>query len=528
MEKLKELVQPGDHALLLSLSREITSCRSKEDIQGIVTNRLSKYFRFNEITICLDNPDGETHMNYVHTLSEETKGHPDFTRGIAIKYYINDGIYNVIQQSREPAVFDMHDLMGRANRPSYVDFFYGLNVRQLIGFDIRVKDRSFGAAFVYVKEKRFFSDEQLKLAQAVCSLIAIAVSNIKAYEKIESQLEEIRHYKSKLEEENLYLQEQIKTTNNSNEIIGGSPVVQKVFQLISQVAPSNSTVLICGETGTGKELVARAIHNASLRREKLMIKVNCTTLPAHLVESELYGHEKGSFTGATERRIGKFELANNSTLFLDEIGELPPELQVKLLRALQEKEIERIGGRAVIKTNVRIIAATNRNLQQEIAAGKFRSDLFYRLNVFPIPLPPLRERKEDIPVLAYHFIQQLSHRTGKKISAVSQGALEQMIRYDWPGNVRELEHLLERSILMTTGNTIREVFIPGQEKTKAIKGDADRVKTMEENERDHIIATLKKSNGRIRGAGGAAELLNVPPTTLHSKMKKLGIRKSGY
>jgi transcriptional regulator with GAF, ATPase, and Fis domain len=245
------------------------------------------------------------------------------------------------------------------------------------------------------------------------------------------------------------------------------------------------------------------------------------------VESELFGHEKGSFTGAVERRIGKFELASNSTLFLDEIGEMPIELQVKLLRALQEKEIERIGGKSVIKTDVRIIAATNRHLQQEIANGRFRGDLFYRLNVFPITLPPLRERKEDISGLSWHFIQRFSQRLGKKINTLSKNALQQMMDYDWPGNVRELEHTIERSMLMTNGASIKEVYLPVDEKNKNTPGrEEQRIKTIGENEREHIIAVLKKSNGRVRGAGGAAELLKLPPTTLHSKMKKLGILKT--
>jgi transcriptional regulator with GAF, ATPase, and Fis domain len=286
-------------------------------------------------------------------------------------------------------------------------------------------------------------------------------------------------------------------------------------------------VLILGETGTGKELVARAIHNASPRKDKFMIKVNCAALPANLVESELFGHEKGSFTGAVERRIGKFELANDSTLFLDEIGEMPLELQVKLLRAIQEREIERVGGKSVIKTNVRIIAATNRNLRKEVEAGKFRSDLFYRLNVFPIHLPPLRDRKEDLPMLASHFISQQTQRSGKKIANISQRALETLMRYDWPGNVRELEHLIERSVLMTTGPTIKEIPLPTDLDTGFLDlGQGSTLKTLDELERDHILVVLKKCGHKIGGPGGAAELLRLPATTLHSKIKKLGIKKN--
>jgi len=364
----------------------------------------------------------------------------------------------------------------------------------------------------------------------VGSQISIAVANIIANEKIQQQLEEIDHYKLMLEEENLYLQQQMKTVLNDGNMVGHSGGLKSVSYLISRVADSDTTVLIQGETGTGKELVAKALHDSSSRKEKLMIRVNCAALPATLIESELFGHEKGSFTGATERRIGKFELANNSTLFLDEIGELALELQVKLLRALQEKEIERIGGNALIKTNVRIVAATNRNLLQEVEAGRFRSDLYYRLNVFPISLPALRERAEDIPVLVAHFVDKLSKKIGKKITGVGAEALNKLKLYPWPGNVRELEHVMERSAIMATGYTIKEIFLPegGRHILPDNKPREARTKSLEDSERDHIKATLIRCGGKVKGAGGAAQLLGVPPTTLHSKMKKLGIIKDEY
>jgi formate hydrogenlyase transcriptional activator len=283
-----------------------------------------------------------------------------------------------------------------------------------------------------------------------------------------------------------------------------------------------------GETGTGKELIANAIHSSSPRREKLMIKLNCAALPSHLVESELFGHEKGSFTGAFERRTGKFELAHNGTLFLDEIGEMSLDVQVKLLRALQEKEIERIGGKSVIKTNVRVIAASNRDLKKEVDEGRFRRDLFYRLNVFPITLPPLRERREDIPMLASHFINKFSQKTGQKIKTISSEALKKLILYDWPGNVRELEHIIERSALMTSGSIITEIQLQQDDNNLSALLPGTSLQSLKENERAHILAVLKRTNGKIGGTGGAAEVLKIPSTTLHSKMKKLGIRKTGH
>lgn len=311
-------------------------------------------------------------------------------------------------------------------------------------------------------------------------------------------------------------------------MVGQAGALRKIAFLIKQVAYTDSTVMILGETGTGKELAARAIHLSSPRRKMAMVKVNCAALPQNLIESELFGHEKGSFTGALERRIGKFELAHNSTLFLDEIGELPLELQGKLLRALQEKEIERIGGKTTIKVDIRIIAATNRDLENEVANGRFREDLYYRLNIFPISLPALRHRVDDIELLARHFIQHYSIRFNKQIKYITENALKSLQAYDWPGNVRQLEHLIERSVLLAENETIESIIIPQlkvRRPTIALNAGGDKVKTILENEREHILATLRLCHGRINGENGAAMMLGVPPSTLASKMKKLSIGK---
>jgi len=519
------LERENEKSMLLCLSNDITSCRTYQDIQNIVSNNLPKYFQLNEILICLNSSDSLTHKIYSADLSQETMNHPSFGKIATMNYFINDGVVNVIQNSLEPVIFDMDELISRQNRPFYIDFFYDLKVKELIGFPMRVNNESIGGAVVFVKEKNTFKPEALQLAQAVCSYLGIALNNIRALEQIQSQFEEINRYKSQLERENNYLQEQIKTSYNVDEIIGIRSGMANVFKLISSVAPADTTVLIQGETGTGKELIAAAIHNSSPRKGKLMVKVNCAALPAHLVESELFGHEKGSFTGAIERRIGKFELANHGTLFLDEIGELPLDLQAKLLRTLQEKEIERVGGNTVIKTDVRVIAASNRDLKNEVEAGKFRRDLFYRLNVFPIVLPSLRERKEDIPLLVPYFVAKFSKKLGKLIKRISPKTVEEMMLYNWPGNVRELEHVIERAVLMTTGDTLNEVALFPEKKVTA--NELNENLSLEENERAYILSTLKKTKGKIRGEGGAAKILDVPPTTLHSKMKKLGIKKTG-
>jgi DNA-binding NtrC family response regulator len=309
-------------------------------------------------------------------------------------------------------------------------------------------------------------------------------------------------------------------------IIGKSHLLLKVFDQITQVAPVDTSVLILGESGTGKERIADAIHQLSPRKNKPFVKINCAALPPTLIESELFGHEKGSFTGAMDKRLGKFEKADKGTIFLDEVGEMPLELQVKLLRVLQEKYIERIGASDVTKVDVRVIAATNRNLEKEVAEGRFRLDLYYRLNVFPVELPPLRDRREDIPAMASHFVAMYNRKTGKQVIGLSENVLRSMEAYHWPGNIRELENCMERCVLLAKSSIIEEISLPAHQKNSFPRITPDsRLKTIDENERDHIMAVLKQCDGKIWGSGGAAELLSVPPSTLKSKMKKLGIRR---
>jgi two-component system response regulator HydG len=309
-------------------------------------------------------------------------------------------------------------------------------------------------------------------------------------------------------------------------IIGRSPLLQEVVEKIKVVAPTDTSVLVIGESGTGKEKVAHSVHELSYRKNSPLVIVNCAALPHSLIESELFGHEKGSFTGANAIRIGKFEQANGGTLFLDEIGELPLDSQVKLLRVLQEKEIERLGGNKIIKVNVRIVAATNRSLEKEVAEGRFRLDLYYRLNVFPIGLPPLRERKEDIGLLADFFLQKYVTASRRAITSISESALDQLYHYSWPGNIRELEHLIERTVLLTKTAEIESFDLPKPSETSFVQNQ-DQLKSMEDMERDHIMNALHHCNGKVSGSGGAAELLKIQPQTLYSKMKKLGINK-GY
>ena len=354
--------------------------------------------------------------------------------------------------------------------------------------------------------------------------INLDVTEIKSSElELKRAFKEITELKLQLEAENVYLKEELKLEGSFNEIVGTSKSLAKILKQVEQVAKTDATVLILGETGTGKELIAKAVHRASNRKDKPLIKVNCSALPSELIESELFGHEKGAFTGAINRKIGRFELANGGTIFLDEIGDLPIGLQTRLLRVLQESEFERVGGETTIKVDVRVITATNRNLAERVAENKFREDLYYRLNVFPITCSPLRDRKEDIPSLVNHFVNKHNHKVSNKIEKVHKTAIERLMKYKWPGNIRELEHVIERAIIVNHGEQLRlgNWFID----TNPQNVLPDELTTLEVMERNHIEKVLEKTNWKIRGENGASEILGIKPTTLESRMKKLNIHR---
>jgi formate hydrogenlyase transcriptional activator len=389
------------------------------------------------------------------------------------------------------------------------------------------EERSFGALFFMSTKPDAYHAIPLALAERVASAVAVAVDNCFAYE-------ELRQLRDRLAVENVYLKEEIQQEHNFEEIVGRSPSIARVLSLVETVAPTNSSVLILGETGTGKELVARAIHDRSPRRDSPLVKVNCSAISAGLVESELFGHVRGAFTGAMNARIGRFEVANGGTIFLDEIGELPLETQVKMLRVLQEREIEPVGSNQSKKVDVRIIAATNRDLEREIAAGRFRADLYFRLNVFPIVMPRLRDREGDIEPLVHFFIDRFAREFGKRIEGVSRASLDRLVAYDWPGNVRELSNLIERAVVLATGTILdlpadllpasSAVPAPGEE--AVAPGRAPGNRTLEEVQRQHMIVVLEERRWVIEGQGGAAAALGLPASTLRSRMKKLGLRKA--
>jgi len=353
------------------------------------------------------------------------------------------------------------------------------------------------------------------------------VTEIKESEtNLKNAIEEIKQLKDRIQAENTYLQEEIKHNSNFEEILGQSPTLSKVFHQVEQVAPTDSSVLLLGETGTGKELFARSIHNLSQRKERPLVKVNCTALPINLIESELFGHEKGSFTGAVTRRIGRFELAHGGTIFLDEIGELSLDLQVKLLRIVQEGEFERLGGSTTISVDVRIIAATHRDLKAMVKTGDFREDLFYRLNVFPITLPPLRERGKDISIIVQSFVDRFSQKMGKQIDSIPQQVMDELSNYSWPGNVRELENIIERAVILSNGNTLKLQDRLATSNSMKNEADDSSLKTYSAMEKDYIIKVLEHTQWRVSGEQGAATILEMHPNTLRSRMSKLGIKRS--
>ena len=360
-----------------------------------------------------------------------------------------------------------------------------------------------------------FSCTDVDLLTQVAGQMAIALDNALAYQ-------EITELKEKLEKENVYLREEIRTEANFEDIVGESPGLKHVLRQLEIVAPTDSTVLVLGETGTGKELIARALHQRSTRSDRGFVKINCAAIPTGLLESELFGHEKGAFTGAISQKVGRFELAHRGTIFLDEIGEVPLELQSKMLRVLQEQEFERLGGTRTIRVDVRLVAATNRDLLHMVEAGLFRSDLYYRLHVFPITVPPLRDRQEDIPMLVRYFAQRYAIRIKKTIETIPTKTMERLVRYPWPGNIRELENLIERAVILSRGS---ELAVPLLDLKAGLQSSTQPIATLEGAERDHILRALQDTKWVIGGSSGTAARLGMKRTTLISKMKKLGISR---
>jgi formate hydrogenlyase transcriptional activator len=386
-------------------------------------------------------------------------------------------------------------------------------LRSAISVPMTVKGKIIGTLNVGSRVPGGYGLDEASLLTSIAEQVALAIENLLAYE-------EIAALKARLEEENVYLQEAVRTEAAFGDVIGESPQVLNVLASVRKVAKTDSTVLVTGETGTGKELIVRAIHDLSRRKDKLLVKVNCAALPAGVIESELFGHERGAFTGALTRKVGRFELANRGTLFLDEVGDLPLELQAKLLRVLQDGEFERVGGTQTLKVDVRLIAATNRDLERAVAEERFRADLYYRLNVFPIVLPPLRKRLQDVPRLARHFAMLYASKMGKNVGPLGADVLDRLSCYSWPGNVRELQNVIERAVILSpNGRFDLGDFVAAP----ADGGPKRQAQTLEDVERQHIVAVLEETGWRVSGERGAARILGLKRTTLEARMKKLEI-----
>jgi formate hydrogenlyase transcriptional activator len=418
--------------------------------------------------------------------------------------------------SGAPQVFDHTQLSRMA--PVIRDMITDLTIRSMCSMPLKTARGKIGAFSVGSRENCAFPAEKVQVLQSLSAQLAIAVENALAFARVEE-------LNRRLGEAKLYLEEELQEVAASDEMLGSSPGIRRLLQNVETVAPTDATVLIYGETGSGKELVARALHQKSPRHKGTFVKLNCAAIPTGLLESELFGHERGAFTGAISQKIGRFEIAHQGTLFLDEIGEIPLELQPKLLRVLQEKEFERLGGTRTIRTDARLVAATNRDLKKMSEAGQFRTDLYYRLNVFPMTVPPLRDRKEDIAYLAMHFTREYSRRLGRNILSIPAASIDRLVRYHWPGNVRELQNLVERSVILSKGDTLH---IPLQElempEPPAPETAAARPSTMQDVERETILRALRDTNGMVGGAKGAAAKLGMKRTTLLYRMEKLGIR----
>ena len=513
---------------LLETNNAIITNLTPEDLLRSLSDILRQVVPSSGAALTLYNPSSKTFRYYALESAFQSDHFQlgiEFDRGQTISAWVFDHQRAVVRRDIEKEQQYPND-----SRLVAAGIFSDCIVPLIVG------GRSIGTLNVGSTERNQYSEADLETLQETANQVALAVANMLSYE-------EIVELKARLEKENVYLQEEIRTEHNFEEIIGNSPALLAVLRKVEQVAPTDSTVLIYGETGTGKELIARAIHDRSARKNRPLLKVNCSAISAGLVESELFGHVKGAFTGAFERHIGRFELADGGTIFLDEIGELPLETQVKLLRVLQEREFEPVGSNRPVRVDVRVMAATNRNLQESIRTGDFRSDLFYRLNVFPIDVPSLRERQSDIPQLAMFFLARLSKKSGKHIQGMSRATVDRLNSYSWPGNIRELQNVIERAVILSQSSVLElepdliPILTHADSATicdrssgvvEPLASALPTSTTLEDVERGHIVAILNQTRGVVEGPRGAAKILGLHPNTLRHRMQKLGLKRSAY
>jgi formate hydrogenlyase transcriptional activator len=503
---------------LLEINNAVVSCLSPKPLFQTISTSLRRTFNLDYASLLIY--DAETRALRLEMC--------DFPTGSGVIHEnavipLEDSVPGYILRTRQGRILSLEEAAAISKPTGEILSREGL--RSVCCVPMFSRGEPLGTLNLGSRRESFFTAEDLHFFEQAAAQVAIALENALSYQRIEE-------FNARLAEEKVYLEDEIRTDNRFEEIVGRSPALNAVLKQIATVAPTDSTVLIYGETGTGKELLARAIHDLSSRRQGTFVKLNCAAIPTGLLESEMFGHEKGAFTGAIAQRIGRFELAHRGTMFMDEVGEIPLELQTKLLRVLQEREFERLGSSRTIRTDARLVAATNRDLSQMVEAREFRADLYYRLNVFPITVPPLRERREDIPLLVRYFVQQYARRMNRKIASIPTATMHALERYHWPGNIRELQNFIERAVIVSPGSTldapIRELKGPRPPAASAASNAASGTVTLAAAERDAILRALLESDGRVGGTEGAAVRLGMKRTTLQAKMRKLGIDgKSG-
>jgi formate hydrogenlyase transcriptional activator len=496
---------------LVAISRELSSSLEREKLLPVILSSLRSIARYDRTVLSLLDVDGKNVQLYGDALEWESF----FNHGSAIT--LEQSLSASAIQTRKVTFLTADDLRGM-NEPLAKAMYAG-GVRSVCSVPLVAGNKVWGALNPSSMFENAFGPSEVEYLQQVANQIAAALQNAHAYH-------EIAELKERLTQEKRYLEYEIRSANRSDDIVGNSPSLKRVLDYAAIVADTDSTVLITGETGTGKERIARLIHGMSRRKDRNFIKLNCAAIPTGLLESELFGHEKGAFTGAVSQKLGRLELADKGTLLLDEIGEISLELQPKLLRVLQDQEFERLGGTKTIRVDVRLIAATNRDLARAVEEKEFRGDLFYRLHVFPLHLPALRERREDIPMLVRHFVEKCAGRLHKRIDVVPDEAMEAILRWRWPGNIRELENFIERSVILSEGNWLTPPLGELREEISRQPSDSDG--TLRDKEREHIIEILRQTRGALSGPKGAAARLGLKRTTLQYKMQKLGISRTDY
>ena len=501
----------GDrYRALLAVSEAIVSHRDLSALFHELAGRLHQVVRFDYLALVLHEAATNTMRLHVLETSEPIPHQP------VLVLPVEDDPAGLVWQTQQPLITSSVAELRRW--PRLLERVQPYGVQSYCWLPLTTARRRLGTLVFTCKQPSAYDTADVGFLQLVANQVAVAVENALAFQEIEA-------LKDQLAKEKAYLEEEVRTEHNFGEIVGESAALRRVLKQVETVAPTGSTVLIRGETGTGKELIARALHDLSPRRDRTFVKLNCAAIPTGLLESELFGHEKGAFTGAISQKVGRFELAHQGTLFLDEVGDIPPELQPKLLRVLQEQEFERLGSTKTIQVDVRLVAATNRDLAQMVADGRFRSDLYYRLNVFPVVLPPLRERPDDIPRLVRHFTQRFARRMGRRIETIPSAVMDALVRYPWPGNIRELQNVIERAVILSPGPSLQVPLGDLQPAAAQAPAPAAAPVTLADAEREHILGVLRETGWVLGGPKGAAARLGMKRSTLHWKMKKLGISR---